>query len=79
MRIKDYIYSKVQPKEDEIQALINLIEADENLDKAKCINFLKQAIVSTQNVYLEAIGFTLAEVELIDKNFLNKEIPPHVK
>ena len=52
MRIKDYIYSKVKPKEDEIQALINLIESDENLDKAKCINFLKQAIVSTQNVYL---------------------------
>lgn len=79
MRIKDYIYSKIKPKEDEIQIIINLIEADENLDRAKCINFLKQAIVSTQNVYLEAVNDTLAEVEIIDKNFLNREIPPHVK
>lgn len=79
MRIKDYIYSKLTPKEDEIKTLINLIEADETLDRTKCISFLKEAVVSTQNVYLEAVNETLAEIELIDKQFLNKEIPPHVK
>ena len=56
-----------------------MIENDENLDRAKCIDFLKQGILSTQNVYLEAVNDTLAEVELIDRNFLNREIPPHVK
>lgn len=79
MRIKDYIYSKVTPKQDEIETLIQMIEADENLDRTKCISFLKEAIVSTQNVYLEAVNETLYLVENIDKQFLNKEIPPHVK
>lgn len=79
MRIKDYIYQKLKPKEDEIQNLISIIEVDENLDKIKCINFLKEVIISTQNVYSEAINETLAEVELIDRNFLNREVPPHVK
>ena len=79
MRIKDYIYSKIQPKEDQIQTLIQMVESDENLDRAKCINFLKEGIRSTQTVYLEAVNDTLAEVELIDRNFLNREIPPHVK
>ena len=79
MRIKDYIYSKITPKQDEIETLINMIENDENLDKAKCISFLKEVIVSTQNVYLEGIKDTLHLVESIDVNFLNREIPPHVK
>ncbi len=79
MRIKDYIYSKVTPKQDEIETLINMIENDENLDRTKCINFLKEVIVSTQNAYLEAVNDTLAEVELIDKQFLNRETPPHIK
>ena len=79
MRIKDYIYSKIVPKEDQIQTLIQMVESDENLDRAKCINFLKEGIRSTQTVYLEAVNDTLAEVELIDRNFLNREIPPHVK
>lgn len=79
MRTKDYIYSKIVPKEDQIQTLIQMVESDENLDRAKCIDFLKQGILSTQNVYLEAVNDILAEIELIDKNFLNREIPPHVK
>ena len=79
MRIKDYIYSKITPKQDEIETLINMIETDENLDKVKCINFLKECVVSTQNVYLEGIKDTLHLVESIDVNFLNREIPPHVK
>lgn len=79
MRTKDYIYSKLTPKQDEIEAIINLIETDENLDRTKCINFLKQAVVSTQNVYLEAVNETLHLVESIDKQFLNREIPPDVK
>lgn len=79
MRIKDYIYQKIKPKEDEIQTLIQAIEDDENLDRVKCIDFLKQVILNTQNVYLEGINDTLAEVEQIDRNFLNREIPPHVK
>jgi len=79
MRIKDYIYSKITPKQDEIETLINMIENDENLDRAKCIDFLKQGILSTQNVYLEGIKDTLHLVESIDVNFLNRETPPHVK
>ena len=79
MRVKDYIYSKITPKQDEIEAIINMIENDENLDKTKCINFLKEVIVSTQNVYLEGIKDTLHLVESIDVNFLNKETSPHVR
>ena len=79
MRIKDYIYQKIKPKEDEIQTIINLIENDENISKEKCIAFLRTIVVSTQTVYLEAINDTLHLVESIDKQFLNKEIPPHVK
>lgn len=79
MHIKDYIYNKIKPKEDEIQTLIQMIEADENLDRTKCINFLKEAIRSTETVYLEAVNDTLHLVESIDKQFLNREIPPHVK
>lgn len=79
MRVKDYIYNKLTPKQDEIETIINLIENDENLDRTKCINFLKEVIVSTQNMYLEAVNETLAEIELIDKQFLNREIPSHVK
>lgn len=79
MRIKDYIYSKIIPKENDIQNVIDLITNYENLDRAKCIEFLKEVIVNTQKVYLEAVNETLAEIEIIDKNFLNKEIPPHVK
>ena len=78
MRIKDWIYSKVN-KEDEIAALIEVIEADKNLDKKKCINFLKEAIVSSEKVYLEGVQDALHYVEQCDKNFLNKELPPYVK
>jgi hypothetical protein len=76
MRIKDYIYNKLIPKQDVIESIINLIESDENLDRTKCINFLKEAVISTQNVYLEAVNETLHLVESIDKQFLNREIPP---
>ena len=79
MRIKDWIYQEIKKPVNEIPALLEALESIENLDKEKCIAFIKEVIVSTQNVYLEAVSDTLALVEQVDRNFLHKEIPSHLK
>lgn len=79
MRIKDWIYKQIIPKEDEIQNIISELENSENLTKEKCIEFLKQVLVSTENTYKEAVNDTLYFVEQVDRNFLNNNIPSHIK
>lgn len=79
MRVKDSIYKKVLPKEDEIQDIILQLENSENISKEKCIEFLKQILVSSENTYKEAVNDTLWCIEQVDKNFLNNDIPSYIK